>query len=143
MAWSRKLECSCGHAWSEIVMKRTEPKPACPECGARSTEGLAAPGIGRGAAPETGMKVPLNKTQAIDMAQRIITEDSHVTNMKSSVKTGEDAAVPIRPVKEPVWHNTPTMAQVSASASIKNTGFLDKMSDRRQSHMKPVYREQK
>lgn len=124
-------------------MRKTDPNPPCPACGLAPQQGLSAPGISRGATPSTRMAVPASKTAAIDMAQRIIAEDSHVTNMNTNQREGDSAAIQVRPVKEPVWHSVPNAADIAKSASIKNSDFVSRLADRRQSHMAPVYREQK
>ncbi len=156
MGWSRKLECpDCGNVWTAILLRRTDRNPPCANCSAKPVEGLAAPGLNLGAKEVTALKVPQNKTKAIDFAMRVISEDNHGANMKSAVQVGEAAAIdiPAKPGESPMWGGgakgggyQQTIGMAAADPTRGNdhrAGLLDGLADKRRTHMKPVYREQK
>ena len=151
MPWSRKLECpDCTNVWTVLLMRRTDRNPPCPICEGKGVPQLAAPNLGRGAQPDTRMKIPDNKTKAIDFAQRIISEDNHGANMKSSIKEGETAAIdiPVRKQEAPAWGGSGALSYGDAIARASadpggQGGLLNRLADKRHTHMAPVVRQPK
>jgi hypothetical protein len=149
MPWSRKLECpDCTNVWTVLLMRRTDRNPPCPVCSGKPVAQLAAPNVGRNAQPSTAMEIPSNKTKAIDMAMRVISEDNHGANMRSSIKEGETAAIPIpvNPRESAQWGSGPAasysaaMQMASQDPNRGQGGLLDKLADKRVGHMRPVDR---
>lgn len=97
MAWGKRLHChSCNAVWDVLLMSKDDPLPDCPNCTGVSRETLAAPRIGRGATPETQLKIPDNKTKAIDTALRWASEDNGGVNIRTDAKPGEAVYVPVK-----------------------------------------------
>ena len=134
-------------------MRRTDKNPPCPVCQAKPTETLAAPSLNRGAVQQTHVPIPQgNKTKAIDFAMRVISEDNGGANMKSSLKEGETAniPIPIKPQDAPTWGGGKggvdygqAMSLAAADPTGGHGGLLNKLADKRQSAMAPVYRTRK
>lgn len=160
MAWSRLLECpDCGHTWRFLAMVRSEKNPPCPMCEAKPAEALAAPALNRGAAPVTAMKIPENRTKAIDLAMRVISDDNGGANMKSTSRPGEVVAIaPTVPeAQRPRWGaggrgampaiTMGNVATLKDGGGPKRSELIDNLHrfggqrNRRHEHMKPVYRD--
>lgn len=163
MAWSRILECpDCGYSWRHLAMSKGERNPPCPECAARPGEALAAPALNSGVGAATSIRVPENKTKAIDFAMRAISDDNGGANMQTRSRPGEAVAIAptVRERERPFWGGAgpagvkigvgdlPALnardggndarAQLIESAH-QRTGQVS----RRHAHMKPVYRDPK
>jgi hypothetical protein len=142
------FECDCGHRWRVLSAHRNSPYSGkCPHCGGDPSEALAAPGLNRGAPPQTAQTIPTDKTKAIDFAMRAIAEDNHVSNMKSSLKVGETAAI-----ETPVPKGAGFISMETASAlgtadpyRDRNLSLIDSIATQpgkmsRQDTLRPVYR---
>ncbi len=143
MPWSRKLECpDCGNVWTALLMKRTDASPPCQVCAAKPVEALAAPAIGRGAQETTSIKVPENKTKAIDLAMRIASDDNGGANFQTRSRPGEAVAIPVPEKSAGRWLDLPQATAMVAGDNTRgrNAGLLDTMADKRNPTMKPVYR---
>lgn len=170
MAWAVVVECpDCEErgepfSWRYTKMTRDEALPECPVCAALTREGLAAPAINRGAAPDTKIKVPDNKTKQIDMAMRMISEDNGGANMQSQSRVGESVAIApvLPPEQQAAWGGSgPAKTRQPMTISVadaigrgdpavrSNVGMIDSISRRSDPRlrpspfMKPVYREKK
>jgi len=79
---------------------------------------------------------------------RVISEDNHGANMKSSMREGDTAAipVPIKPQEAPSWGgsaNSLSYGDAIARASADpggQGGLLNRLADKRHTHMQPVSR---
>lgn len=96
MPWGKRLHCQdCNHVWDVVLMRRTDANPPCPVCQAAPQETLAAPRINTGAQQELQLKIPENKTKAIDTAMRWASEDNGGVNIRTDARPGESVAVPV------------------------------------------------
>lgn len=96
MPMSHILACdACGAQWRWLQMTTAEKMPGCPNpnCGGRAEKELAAPGINRGARPQTSFDVPQTRAGREKFAYQMA-EGMGFTNMKDNLREGEVAAPP-------------------------------------------------
>lgn len=77
-------------------MRRTDRNPPCPQCAAKPEEAFPSPRLARGAEPVMSIKVPENKTKAIDLAMKIASEDNGGANFQTTSRPGEAVAIPVK-----------------------------------------------
>jgi hypothetical protein len=90
------MTCDACHAsFRWLQMTKSEPLPSCPNpnCKGAVQQELAAPGVARGAAPETSWKVPQTRAGREKFAYEMA-EGMGFTNMKDNLREGDVQAPP-------------------------------------------------
>jgi hypothetical protein len=140
---------------------RKEAFPDEHEADSKPVAMLAAPSIGRGAAPETSIRLDgMSNTKKVDLAMRIASEDNGGANFETKSRPGEAIAMPVRTaegvslagswgnqgggtIRAPLDYGTATGAAAQDGFRARNSNILDALARDRQPKLKPVYRGQK
>lgn len=93
-----KIQCDeCGHRYKRILKSISDPDPPCPACTKAQRKPRGMDYTSTRAPAAIGGNVQI---KAIDETARIVMEDHHMTDMRTDVRMGENAAPRLPPVQQ-------------------------------------------